>query len=72
VQTGADLAHERRVLTEVLGWTPDALAALDRDSIDAAFLTDAALDRDSIDAAFLTDGERHELLARLAGGTGSP
>jgi len=57
VQTGADLAHERRVLTEVLGWTPDALAALDRDSIDAAFLT---------------DGERHELLARLAGGTGSP
>ncbi len=56
VQTGADLAHERHVLAEVLGWTPDALLALDRDSIDAAFLD---------------DGERHELLGRLAAETGS-
>jgi adenosine deaminase len=56
MQTGADLAHERHVLAEVLGWTPEALAALDRDSIDAAFLS---------------EGERHQLLGRLAAETGS-
>ena len=38
VQTGSDLAGERAVLTDVLGWTTDHLAALDRASIEAAFL----------------------------------
>ena len=57
LQTGADLAHERGVLTDVLGWTPDALRALDRDSIDAAFLTPS---------------ERNSLLGRLAAVDGSP
>jgi len=45
------------VLTEVLGWTPDALRALDRVSIDAAFLTPS---------------ERDNLLDRLAAEEGSP
>lgn len=56
-QTGADLAHERAVLTDVLGWTPDALRELDRVSIGAAFLTPS--DRDS-------------LLDRLAAEEGTP
>lgn len=57
VQTGADLPHERAVLVDVLGWAPDDLRALDRTSIEAAFLSDF---------------ERHELLDRLAAETGSP
>jgi adenosine deaminase len=56
LQTGADLAHERDVLVEVLGWTPDALRELDRVSIDAAFLT---------------SGERDSLLDRFAAEDGS-
>jgi len=38
MQTGSDLAAERTVLSDVLGWTTDQLAALDRTSIDVAFL----------------------------------
>jgi adenosine deaminase len=41
MQTGSDLPAERRVLIDALGWADDALAALDRDSIDAAFLEPA-------------------------------
>jgi adenosine deaminase len=38
VQTGSDLAAERRVLVERLGWDAAALAELDRTSLAAAFL----------------------------------
>lgn len=38
MQTGSSLADERRVLIDRLGWNDDALAALDRDSVAAAFL----------------------------------
>jgi adenosine deaminase len=38
LQTGSDLRGERAVLTDVLGWSADQLDALDRASIDAAFL----------------------------------
>jgi adenosine deaminase len=38
MQTGSDLAAERDVLVERLGWSPGDLVALDRVSIDAAFL----------------------------------
>jgi adenosine deaminase len=50
MQTGSGLADERRVLGGQLGWTDAALAALDRDSVDAAFLQPA---------------QREALLARL-------
>jgi adenosine deaminase len=50
MQTGSALADERRVLAGQLGWTDAALAALDRDSVDAAFLHPA---------------QREALLARL-------
>jgi len=38
MQTGTDLRDERAVLANVLGFTPADLAALDRVSVDAAFL----------------------------------
>ena len=38
MQTGADLAHERELLARFFGWTPEDLRALDRTSLDAAFL----------------------------------
>ncbi|MGX5697427.1 adenosine deaminase [Agromyces soli] len=38
VQTGSDLAAERRVLVEQLGWDDAGLAELDRTSLAAAFL----------------------------------
>lgn len=38
MQTGSDLADERRLLTTALGWTDGDLAALDVASVDAAFL----------------------------------
>jgi adenosine deaminase len=41
MQTGSDLAAERDVLVERLGWSSDDLAALDRASIEAAFLEPA-------------------------------
>ena len=41
LQTGTDLADERRVLVEQLGWSAADLTALDRDSVDAAFLEPA-------------------------------
>ena len=41
MQTGSDLAAEQAVLTDVLGWTPDQLHALDRASVEAAFLDDS-------------------------------
>jgi adenosine deaminase len=51
-QTGGDLAHEREVLRTRLGWT-----AAD----------DEALDRTSVDAAFLEPSQRAELTRRLHG-----
>jgi adenosine deaminase len=50
MQTGSALADERQVLAGQLGWTDMALAALDRDSVAAAFLHPA---------------QREALLARL-------
>jgi adenosine deaminase len=50
MQTGSALADERQVLAGQLGWTDTALAALDRDSVAAAFLHPA---------------QREVLLARL-------
>jgi adenosine deaminase len=50
MQTGSALADERQVLAGQLGWTDTALAALDRDSVAAAFLHPA---------------QREALLARL-------
>jgi adenosine deaminase len=44
MQTGSDLGAERRVLVEQLGWSVAALAALDRDSVAAAFLEPAQRD----------------------------
>jgi adenosine deaminase len=44
MQTGSGLAAERDVLVDTLGWTDDALAALDRDSVAAAFLDPAQRD----------------------------
>ncbi|MFD6055859.1 adenosine deaminase [Agromyces sp. NPDC060279] len=41
MQTGSDLAAERRVLVEELAWDAAALDALDRASVDAAFLEPA-------------------------------
>lgn len=38
MQTGTDLADERRILTDVLGFTPTDLAALDQSSLEAAFI----------------------------------
>jgi len=38
MQTGTDLCDERAVLVDVLGFTPSDLAALDRVSLDSAFL----------------------------------
>lgn len=40
MQTGSDLAGERRVLADILGFTPAELRALDQTSISAAFLDD--------------------------------
>ena len=37
VQTGSDLPAERTVLTDILGFTAEELAALDRTSLDGAF-----------------------------------
>jgi adenosine deaminase len=41
MQTGSDLAAERRVLVERLGWTDADLTDLDRTSVEAAFLEPA-------------------------------
>lgn len=41
MQTGTDLADERRILTDTLGFTPADLAAIDEASIAAAFLDPA-------------------------------
>lgn len=57
VQTGSDLAAERRVLVEQLGW-------------DAAGL--AELDRTSLAAAFLDEGRRRELATAAAAASASP
>lgn len=51
-QTGTELAHEREVLRSPLGWTE---------------ADDAALDRASIDAAFLESWQRADLQERLEG-----
>jgi adenosine deaminase len=40
MQTGSDLAAERRVLVDDLGWSASDLTDLDRASLDAAFLED--------------------------------
>lgn len=45
LQTGTDLAHERRLLQTAFGWTDDDLRALDRTSVEAAFIDAGARER---------------------------
>jgi adenosine deaminase len=60
MQTGSDLAGERQVLVDRLGWTPSQLVELDRASVAAAFLHPGV--RDALGAGL--DASRRSTAAR--------